>query len=467
MRTMQAKDYIAVAQRYWWVLVLSTVLITGFAVWSSFTAESVYRSTGTIYVSLPVGSTPAELSQGSLYTQNQMESYAALVGTSVVLDPVIKELDLPLSARDLSQGIDAEATPGTVLLNITAHAGSPEQAQEIAVATANSFIVRAKELAPPNEKGKPSVDFEVVEDPQGPGFPVAPNKRRNIAAGLFAGLVLGYLLALVWHLLDTRIKSVEDLKESTDDVVLTELPRTGTPEQLGGRGSAYGTAMERLRTGLDFLEVDSRPLLVTITSATAGEGKTTVAVNLARSCADAGQRVLLIDADLRRPRVHEAMGIDGAVGLTSVLAGHVPFDEAVQRSGRDDSLFVLASGQIPPNPSKLLSSTALADLLAEAKQRFELVIIDTPPILPVLDSAVIARQLSGALVVVKIGQVRSGDVATALERLDDASARVLGLVANAVAGRDFGPSTYYYSVKQQITGTSATSEQSRLAVEDN
>lgn len=445
VRPMNARDYVNVAKRHWWIILLTTVLIGGWATVTSFAAAPSYRSTGTVYVSLPFGNTPAELSQGALYTQSQMESYAALVSTSAVLDPVIAQLNLDTTSRELSNSVSAEAKSGTVLLDVSAAGGTPEQARQLAQAVSASFIREASKLAPPDEKGEPSVNIAVVEEPQTPQFAFAPNKRRNIAAGLLAGVIIGYLLALLRDVLDTRVKSVADIRDRMSAVVLAEVPRTKTPEVVGKVGEPYHTAVDRLRAGLDFLEVDSRPLQVTVTSPRAGEGKTTTAINLARSCAEAGQRVLLIDADLRRPRIHEVLGLDQSVGLTTVLAGRQSPDTAIQRGSRDGNLSVLTSGQVPPNPSKLLASSAMASLLQLTKQEFDLVVIDTPPVLPVVDAAVVSRQVSGALLVVRLGQVRYGDVDAAVESMEEASARVLGVVANGVPKRELGQMAYYSS----------------------
>jgi capsular exopolysaccharide synthesis family protein len=189
--------------------------------------------------------------------------------------------------------------------------------------------------------------------------------------------------------------------------------------------------------------VDNPAKVLAVTSAVADEGKSTTAVNLAAAFAEIGSRVLLIEGDLRRPRIAHFLGIEGAAGLSNVLAGQVEFDDVVQRWG-DRSLFVLPSGALPPNPSELLGSAAMSALIAEQRRRFDMIVIDTPPLLPVTDAAVVAVKVDGTIMVVRSGGTTGAEVTRAVAALRTVDARLLGCVLTMHPVADTG-STYYYA----------------------
>jgi capsular exopolysaccharide synthesis family protein len=200
---------------------------------------------------------------------------------------------------------------------------------------------------------------------------------------------------------------------------------------------------------------------VVITSPSAGEGKSTTSCNLAITLAQAGVRTILVEADLRRPRVADYMGLEGAVGVTSVLTGVASLDEALQPWGRN-SLWVLASGPLPPNPSEVLGSHQMSELLKSLEDRADVIVLDSPPLLPVTDAAVLARQADGAVLVVRHGRTRREQVTRALEALKGVDAKLLGTILNwaAVKGPDaesYGYGAGYYSTRPGKDGAAKTS----------
>ncbi len=360
-----------------------------------------------------------------------MESYAELVSTSAVLDSVVKKLGLEVTARELSHSVGASASTDSVILHVTATSGSPDLAAQKANAVAQSLSERITSLAPTRPDGTSSVMVAVVQEANVPTEPFSPKTTRNVVAAGIAGLLLGYLLALAWAMLDTRVRTTEQLRELVLLPVLTEVPSTSNPKNFRG---PFAEAFHRLCANLDFVDVGERPLQLVVTSAVPGEGESTAALNLARACAEAGQRVLLIDADMRRPTVHSVVGLDASVGLSTVLAGKISLREATLHVGRKGNLDVLPSGVEPPNPTQLLGSTAMDLLLAETKREYDIVIIDSPPILPVVDSLVLAHKTDRALLVSRLGKVKREEVKQATESFANANARLLGLVVNGVPG---------------------------------
>uniref|UniRef100_UPI0012F833BE CpsD/CapB family tyrosine-protein kinase n=1 Tax=Nocardioides alkalitolerans TaxID=281714 RepID=UPI0012F833BE len=190
-------------------------------------------------------------------------------------------------------------------------------------------------------------------------------------------------------------------------------------------------AFRVLRTNLQFVDVDAESKIFVVTSALPSEGKTTTSVNLAITLAQAGQRVLLIEGDLRRPKALEALNIDAAVGVTTVLVGKVSFPDAIQKHSESD-LHVLGAGAVPPNPAELLQSRAMADLLSEARSAYDIVIIDAPPLLPVTDAALITAQSDGALLIVRHGKTTRDQLTGAVDRLQQVGGDLVGVVMNMV-----------------------------------
>ncbi|MGH3369642.1 MAG: CpsD/CapB family tyrosine-protein kinase [Nocardioidaceae bacterium] len=202
-------------------------------------------------------------------------------------------------------------------------------------------------------------------------------------------------------------------------------------------------AFRVLRTNMQFVDVDRDSKVFAVSSSVPGEGKTTTATNLAITLAQAGQRVLMIDGDMRRPHVARAFGLESIVGLTTVLIGSIDLEDAIQ-DGPVDTLSVLTSGAIPPNPSELLQSQAMRDLLERAKKEYDVIVIDTPPLLPVTDAALVAAQADGALVVVRHGSTTRDQLRHSIERLEAVDARALGVVLNMMPSRRGGRDTYGY-----------------------
>ena len=189
-----------------------------------------------------------------------------------------------------------------------------------------------------------------------------------------------------------------------------------------------------LRTNMQYVEVDEAQKVIVMTSSLPGEGKTTTAINLALTTAMAGQRVVLVEADLRRPLIAQRLQLDGAVGTTNVLIGKVSLVDALQEYGTS-GLQVLASGPIPPNPSELLQSHAMEALLTDLRGKFDVIIVDAPPLLPVTDAALIATQADGAVIVVRHGRTTRDQLQHSIERLEAVDAKALGVVINQAPSR--------------------------------
>lgn len=302
----------------------------------------------------------------------------------------------------------------------------------------------------------------VVDHALVPGFPVAPNRTMNVLAGLLGGLILGVGFAFALRFLDRRLRGPESVEE-LGVTVLGVVPnvtsasaatpgrsrrrRAGAPAPASSDLVVFDQPMSTaaecirtVRTNLTFMGVgDARSKVWVVTSSQPQEGKTTIASNLAASMAQSGKSVLLIDTDLRRPRVHSSFGLSREKGVSTLIAGEATFEAAIQRS-RVPGLDVMTSGPVPPNPAELLHSPAFARLVETARQRYDLVIFDSPPLGAVTDAAIVGPQVDGVVVVVKATETTRDALRSSLRQLADVNAKVLGAVLN---GFDFQSDSYY------------------------
>jgi capsular exopolysaccharide synthesis family protein len=460
------RDYARTLRKRWALVVLCTLLALGAAAAATLLATKMYTSSTQLFVSSrdQTGAI-SDAYQGGLFAQQRIKSYAQVADSRGVTDVVAQKLGIAPSA--LVGRVSAEAPLDTVLLNITATDRNPAQARRIAAAVASQVTTRVPELETPSGSSSAPVKITVIKAASLPDVPSSPRPKVNLALGLLIGLALGVGAAVLRETLDTTIKGKDDLQQLTgatplgiiaEDPDVAKRPLVVQVEAQSPRAETF----RQLRTNLQFVDVD-RPLkTVVVTSASAEEGKSTTACNLAITLAQAGVRTILVEADLRRPRVADYMGLEGAVGLTSVLTGLATLDEALQPWGRN-AMWVLASGPLPPNPSEILGSHQMSELLKTLEDRADVIVFDSPPLLPVTDAAVLARHADGAVLVVRHGRTRREQVTRALEALQGVDAKLLGTILNRapVKGPDadnYGYGPGYYSTRPgrgQAPGTRA------------
>lgn len=466
---MELTDYLRVLRKYWISILLVTVGGIAVAGAASMLIKPVYTASASIFFTVHTTGTAGELNQGSTYAANQVKSYAQLTTTPIVLDPVISRLGLDVTAAQLGDRIAAAAPTSTAIINIEVNGNDPDETAVISNAVAQQLIVIVDRLSPQTQDGTKVVRATIVSPASVPVQWTSPRVNLNLALGGLIGLMLGLGQAVLRSRLDTRVLTADDVADVTDRSIVgsivhdpdaAEHPLIFQADPKSARAEAY----RRLRTNLQFLELGGRRRSIVLTSSVESEGKTTTSINLATTLADSGESVLLIDADLRRPKVADYLNLEGSVGLTTVIIGRASLADVVQPVGQGN-LHVIPAGQIPPNPSELLGSEPMRRLLNEATDRYDMVIIDSPPLLPVTDSAVLSRQVGGALIVVGSGKVRKPELDGALESLETVDANVLGLVLNGIRSEDVGHYRYhqYYSASghPQLKVNSAIRRESR------
>ncbi len=307
--------------------------------------------------------------------------------------------------------------------------------------------------------------------------PTSPNVLLNVLLALFAGLLIGVGAAFLIDYLDDSVKTTEDAAEITGSPVLGRIPRLrelprGDPAYslvtLAYPRSGAAEAFRVLRTNLEFSGVRAPVRMIVVTSAMPREGKTTVAMNLAVAFAQNGRRTLLVDADLRRPGVHEVFRVDQAPGLTDLLRSDAVAPESVMHVTQDANLHVIATGVTPPNPAELLASARMEAILKRLARRSDIVIIDAPPVNVVTDAVLLAKLADGAILVVDSGHTRRKAARAACDALERVGVRILGVTVNRSteeANRTYG---YYEDAKAegaidkpQTAGVPARAEESR------
>jgi capsular exopolysaccharide synthesis family protein len=442
---MDLRDYVQALRKFWVLLVALAVVGGGAAYVVAQATPPTYRATSKLFVSVEQGETVTELVQGSTFAQNIVQSYAQLATMPVVLGPVIDRLGLDVTARELAETVTAETPLNTVIVEISATSGDPRQAAAVANATAASLRDTVHEISPDRADGTSSVGVRIVSPADVPAFPIAPNTLFMTATGLLLGLLIGMAVALVGQLLDTKVRTEKDIERVTDTALLgTVAQERGQSDRravmLARPRSPQAEAYRKIRANLQFVDAAQEVRSLVVTSARASEGKTTTITNLALAMAEASAKVLIVDADLRRPMVAKVCGLEGSAGLTTVLIGSASVDDVLQDWG-DTGVSVLTAGAVPPNPLQLLDSEHMARLLDDLTSRFDIVLVDAPPVLPVADAAVLSRLTSGVIVVVGAGRSTRHLLRRTLTSLESVGAHVLGVVLARAARRDV--SEYY------------------------
>jgi capsular exopolysaccharide synthesis family protein len=289
-------------------------------------------------------------------------------------------------------------------------------------------------------------NIRVVDAAETPRRPATPNTRMNLLLALFGGATLAIGLAFFFEYLDNRIKSPDEVKEHLGLPFLGMVPALfgkaiENPLINNGVPHNFSESFRAVRTNLLFSSAEEGARSVVVTSTGPGEGKTVVAANLAVALAQAGQRVLLVDADMRKPRVHTVFEKPQEPGLSNVLVGNAKSSESVHKT-MVTGLWVMPAGLHPPNPAELLGSKRFKDFMSSLAEHFDWVIVDTPPVMAVTDSSVVGHVVNGVLFVVGAEMTSRYAAQRALEQLEHARAKFVGAVLNRV---DLQHNGYYYS----------------------
>lgn len=446
---MLLRDYLRVLRQRWISILI--IAFVGFAASLAITLLQTpqYQATARLFVSVKSDATATDVIQGNSFAEKRVTSYISLATTPRVLQAVADELNLKNGLSGLTGKVSATAPPQTVLIDLKATDSDPKIAASIANSTAKQLISAVSGV-----EDVSLVRLSIFEPASTPTAPASPNGLLNCLLGSALGLLLGLGFAVTREVLDTRLRGEEDITRVTTAGVLGTFSQEEGLERhpLVTQGDPYSPraeAFRQLRTHLHFTNISGGSQSVVVSSSIPGEGKSSTAVNLAIMLAESGTRVLLVDADLRRPRVAKYLGLEGAVGLSTVLSHQVNLEDAIQPWGPDGSLHVLTAGSFAPNPSELLGSPTMEKLLKSMEDSYEVVIIDAPPLLPVTDPAVLGSIAGGIMLVISAdGRTHREELQLAIRNIEAVNARLLGLVANRLPQSRGGYSYYDYKPEQ-------------------
>jgi capsular exopolysaccharide synthesis family protein len=388
----------------------------------------------------------------SITASSRVPSRAALVANLYATDFVqyrqaVAERSLATAEAQLRSQI---SSLGQQLGSFRGNTSSPE-----ASALLNQQAVLKEQLAQTQVSGAvESGDVVLVTPAQTPVSPSSPKPVQDGLLGLAAGLALGLGTAFLRDSLDDKLASKEAAEHSGGAPVLAMTPVVTSWRRqqplvvvISEPTSPAAESYRSLRTSLQFARQEGQFRSIVVTSPGVAEGKTATLANLGVVFAQAGERVVLVSCDLRRPRIGAFFGVDEQEGMTSVLVGQRTLEETVLPVPGFDRLSLLPAGPVPPNPAELLDSARAQDVFACLRERFDLVLIDSPPVLPVTDAAILSRHADTTLMLAAAGQTRRGDLHRAVEKLDQVGTKILGIVLNKVtreSGRNYG---YSYSYK--------------------
>lgn len=447
---MDLKDVLQALRSGWWLLLLATLVGVAGAGAMTWTATPLYSSTTKLFVSTAATTDTSSAYTGNLFSQQRVTSYAELLAGVQLAGLVVEDLGLPLTPAEVASKVSATAVPETVILSVTVTDTSARRAQDIADSLGRQFARQVTQLETPEGAAGSTVKVTTVQPADHRPTPVSPDLQRNVGVGVVLGLLGGLGLSLLRGRLDNTVKGPDDVRRLSGSGVIgtvLEDPRLASEHLVTDleTHSPAAEAYRAIRTNLQFLDVDNPPRVIVVSSSVPGEGKSTLAVNLATVLAQSGSRVTLVEADLRRPRVTRYMGLISGAGLSNVLGGSATLYD-VSQPWREGRLSVLGAGPMPPNPSEMLGSINMRKLLEHLRQTNDFVLIDAPPLLPVTDAAVLTALSDGCVLAVRFGKTRRDELAEATAALERVDGRLLGVVLNRVpASARAGGYSYSYS----------------------
>ena len=454
---LTSRDYLLLLRRRLWIVVLAAFVCGATAYVTSSHIKPTYEATATLLVNATQA--PNALTYTDVLLSQQLtKTYSEMAVDPVVLQAVLEQLKLPYTVQNFQKQVTATPRQDTQLIAIAAQGRSAAEAQQVANVVAQTFITQQQQRL---ASGAASNAISIVQPAILPDQPISPRIRLDTGIGVLAGGLLALGLITVVAFLDDTLKTQRDIESALNLPVLGLVPEgsgrlevvVGAPANAQQRQAAEVFRM--VRANLDFATANNDARIILVTSTQKGEGKTTTACGLAVALAEAGREVVLVDGDLRLPRIHRSFGLENRSGLTNLLVtSHAPLEDFLQATAIP-TLRVLTSGATPPNSADLLQGQRMTALLSALGKLADNVIVDSPPVLAVADAAILASKVQGVLVVTASGQSRLARIEEALAILRRTTTPLLGVVLNKVS-RDVD--SYYgdRSYSAYVTADEAT-----------
>ncbi|MDP3949122.1 polysaccharide biosynthesis tyrosine autokinase [Microbacterium sp.] len=458
---MELRDYFVALRRHALAIVLLTLIGLGVSYGWAKLQTPVYEASASGFVKSRDVGTEADVvvapGAEDAIAKAKVDTYLDMARWRTVAEHAAAELELTETPEQLVRRITVENPTRTAILRITAQGSSPESARDLASAWVRGLTATIDQFDGDGTEGSSPVTVILGESAVLPEAPAFPDIRTAVVIGGIIGFAAGIAFAFMRAYSDRRIRVADDVEQRLGVSVLGAIPTISGLDKhqrlltdLDGSSKssfAVSESLRVMRTNLQFMDVDHPPRRIVITSALPGEGKSTVAANLAAALAANGEHVVLVDGDLRRPTVARTMGLAHGAGLTDVLAGRADLADVLQRAPGMSGLLVLGAGTTPPNPSELLGSDRMKALLDQLADHAT-VIIDAPPLLPITDGAILTHQADGAILVIAAGSSTYDIVGKAMDAIEKVHGRVLGVVLNRVALSSSG-TRYGYGYQAQ------------------
>jgi capsular exopolysaccharide synthesis family protein len=440
------RQYLRTIKRQAWLVVLVPLLVIMAMFAVSKTQDPIYRASMTLVVGTQVLNTRApELGTFSL-TRNM----TTLLEDDFVVQNVVRRLRLDMKAADFKKRLSVDVLPETSILTVSYDSTDPKLAKDVISVIANIFPRQIKETLGTREPGKPSTrgSFDLIvriyNPPHVQADPVGPKTGANIIFGAVAGIALGLLLAVSREALDSRLREKKEAEQWFDAPIVGTLPKgmRGVSSRKGAGDARRTATLDLLRARMQFTGAGIRGPAILVAESGPDMGKSNVAANLGAALARGGKRVVVVDADLRRPRLHRSLGVelDGGPGLVDVLAGQAELDHAlvpvplpsqetngagpIEAAGQ---LELLPSGTTPAPLSDVITSDTVADLIKRLNERADYIIFDSPP-LAVAEAYPLAVQVDNVLIVARRGRTTKDQAEWARDTLEEIGVQKVGVV---------------------------------------
>jgi len=468
LQEMDLREIIHIFSVRWWVIAIFmvvSILVTGFVTFTVL--DPVYRAETSLFVGRESDKI-ASLDLGEFNLNKSLVSdYRQLILSRLVTKEVIEELGLDMSVETFQKKVEVTTIQDSRLFKISFESTDPQLAMDVANSLAEVLVEKAQDII--QVKNVRIVD--VAELPQNP---IKPNKRQNIVIAAILGAFIGAGVVLLLEYLDYTIKNANDVEKHLKLNTIGEIPQFEGEKRGKNKGLLSGKiqssrkkrdkntispvlititdpkapaseAYRSLRTNIGYSGIDKQVKLIVITSSGMAEGKSTTAANLAISLAQSGKKVLLMEGDLRKPRVHRYFSLSNDIGITDVVVKNLKIEEAIKRFKDNENLSIICSGSLPPNPTEILESKKLADLLHQLKEEFDLVLIDTPPVGQLTDGAVLASIADGVILVAASGESNIDMVKRSKAALMQVNANIIGVVLTKINKATSGSYYKYYN----------------------
>jgi receptor protein-tyrosine kinase len=442
---LEIMDYLRIFRRYWWLVVVLTIVGAAAGYITTLFLTPEYQSTARLFVATQNGTSVTEAYQNNLFSQERVNSYAGLATSEQVAARAVDQLKAPISPEDLRSQISAAPEGKTVLLDVAVTDPNPAQAQTYANAVADQLVGLVSELETSRRGGSPAAGVVVVDEASYPTEANGLGFWTILGIGAAGGLLVGIIAAVMWGIFDKRLRGRESVEGTAGTNLIGALPEDSARPRvevvdLDGNG-LYAERVRELRTNLRFAVPPGGggpARTVAITSASSGEGRTTTAIDLAAALAESGRSVVLVEGDLRNPVLADRLTLEpqarmGAAerGVSTVLAGEHALPQVLigEVSVGAHAIALLPAGPKPPRPGELWANDRAGALFEDLSRGFDYVVVDTPPLGTYADGANVGALCDGVLVLSRIGRTTSSALRRAIQTLQSANVRILGPVA--------------------------------------